>query len=72
MSAAARRESLAHRAMVALLVLHLLLLTLGLQGCGGGDVDEPEACPSSAAASSPAGTKPTPRVDCTCNPGACQ
>lgn len=70
---AARTESRAHRALYWLLALHLVLALLGLQGCGGGETDEePAACLPGAAASVPAGTKPTPSVDCTCNPGACQ
>lgn len=71
-AAHAAPEARFKRALYWLVALHILLATLGLQGCGGGETEEEAAaCPPPAAASSPAGTKPTPRVDCTCNPGAC-
>ena len=69
---AARVEARTHRAMYWLLALHLVLALLGLQGCGGGEADEEQACPAPAAASSPVGTQPTPRTNCLCNAGACQ
>ena len=47
-----------HRVMVALLLLHLVLAALGLQGCGGGDADDD--------------TKDTGPVDCRAHPELCR